>query len=483
MGSLRLTLRFRDVVAGVDTITEHKNVIGQYGKVLWGWWKKGWEAPFDVALNSLDEEHLKQVTLVDREKKKAYLAECSGSQKEIDRSLFDLVPSYYRGQVRKVSGWFFVNEINEIEYDATLARLLGESTYLVTDGHERIEDDISYSASPTEGRDIVLHISDLHFGKDYAFLPPNENKKIDDQRYTFTNCLTKDLNRLGYKDRVGLVIVTGDFTTQGDWCRATRKMILDEMANLLAALKLSKKHLVAAPGNHDIVRYKDDSSVDVHELAVEHQSDMEHEREYRVFHQELTGRLMDEPLNYWVSHNIGGIDVDVAMLNSCAITATEWTEYGFVSPGGIDVLHEVKARVPVRGCSLKIVALHHHLVPVAKVDSPQGNGVSLTLNSVELLDNAIECGFQIALHGHQHLARIATYGHVPLVGEHGGGPITIVSGGSSGARHERRPGEERNTYSLLVIEDQRLSLRMRELRPDNKPGSDLFNSTLPIDLF
>lgn len=482
MGSLRLTLRFRDVVSGIDTIDEHRKIIGQHGKVLWGWWKKEWEPHFDAAFSSFIDGNLERVTLIDREKKKAYSASCSEIRKVVDTSLLHLIPQYYRAQAEKVSGWFFVHEIEPVEYNGAVAHIIGESTYLIADGVPKVERDVSRSISSDKGRDIILHISDLHFGKDYAFLPPGHTRKIGEEKYTFSDCLVEDLNRQGCKDRVGLIIATGDFTTQGDWEPKTKRLILDELRSLLQKLNLSKDRLVAVPGNHDIVRYGKDVPIDVDDIVVSQQADMAHELDYRVFQQELTGRLLNEPLNYWVNQKLGGIDVDIAVLNSCTITATEWTEYGYVSSSGLNVLNEVSEIGSRSGSSLKIVALHHHLVPVSRVEAPQGKGVSLTLNSVELLDTAIKCGFQMALHGHQHLARISTYGHIPLMGEDGEGPITIVSGGSSGAKHERRPGEERNTYSLLILDDKKVSLKMRELRPDKRAGAVLYDGVLPIKL-
>jgi hypothetical protein len=45
-----IALRFRDTVPGVDTIQEHRRLIGRFHRVAWGWWKKAFE---DIDLQAI----------------------------------------------------------------------------------------------------------------------------------------------------------------------------------------------------------------------------------------------------------------------------------------------------------------------------------------------------------------------------------------------------------------------------------------------
>jgi 3',5'-cyclic AMP phosphodiesterase CpdA len=288
----------------------------------------------------------------------------------------------------------------------------------------------------------------------------------------------EDLERLGAVGDIGLVVVTGDFTTRGDWSDATRGSILQEFQELMKALRISRDDIVCVPGNHDIVRFPEGASVDVAELAVKNQTTMQHERDYRTFLEELTGRSWRSPLNYVHRVQLGERRVALCVLNSCTITATQWTEYGYVGTSGLDALNQMSAD-DEPGSSLKIVALHHHVVPVASIEAPNAKGVSLTLDSVALLDAALNNGAHLILHGHQHQARLTTYGRLAMNGESETRGLIIVSGGSTGATAQRLPGSERNTYSLLSLSQDGVQLAMRELRPDARAGATLYRGRLP----
>nr|WP_236518594.1 metallophosphoesterase [Sandaracinus amylolyticus] len=461
---------------------EHRKLIDNQGAVWWGWWRKNFEPEHTGLFERLENGGSGRILIVDRATSRAFRARFL--QVRTSSSTVDdvRVPAYYRSQKDRVAAWFLLASIEDTPFDRELGERLGETTLLPLDVSEA-------SATPSTrvslrprslGRSHILHLSDLHFGADYAFLPRGETSGIGDLRRTLTNCIVEDLSRLNRRNDIGLVIVTGDFTTRGDWTDKTRGQILSEMADLLNALGLQKEDLIALPGNHDIVRYRDGATVDVAKMAVSSQTDSQHEREFRMFLQLLTGRDIQNPLNYSQTSILSGIAVTVCALNSCSITSTQWTEYGYVGTGGLDALSVDPPHATDIVATLKIMALHHHLLPVAAVEAPRANGVSLTLNAVELLDKALETGVQLVIHGHQHQARVSSYGVLPMGDTPAREPLVIVSGGSSGAAAPRLPGAERNTYSLIGLDTKGVHLWIRELRPDAKPGATLFNAPVPL---
>ena len=113
------------------------------------------------------------------------------------------------------------------------------------------------------------------------------------------------------------MIVTGDFITKGDWNDRVRGAALKEFDALREALGLTKEQIVAAPGNYDIVRYPDSAAIDIRELAVAGQTNLQHEREFRTFVDELIDRNWKQSLNYVRQISLGAIDFQICVLNTC----------------------------------------------------------------------------------------------------------------------------------------------------------------------
>lgn len=391
------------------------------------------------------------------------------------------VPPYYRHEISNVSGWFLLDEINETEYRHDIAERFGQLTILVLTESREVKKEEGDAAPLTMQRPAILHLSDLHFGNDYCFLYQGQKPKIGAQTKTLTHCLIEDLKRADLLGKVGLLLITGDFTTQGDFSDETRLRILAEFDALQKALGITKDQIVAVPGNHDIVRYKPEEKIDADTLAAAKQTRYKHENDYRLFMEELTGRKWNEPLHYHRMFRAAEFDLVVAALNSCTITATEWTEYGYVGDLGVSVLNEV-ASIPVSRPTFRVVALHHHVVPVNKVEAPYSKGVSLTLDAVDILDAGQRAGFHFLIHGHQHLPRVSRYGRIPSIVEADAriGEMFIISGGSAGAVASRLPGAERNAYTVLSLGSDNVQLVMRELRTDAKAGATLYNCPLGV---
>ena len=403
MDTPRLALRFREITPNIDTISEHRKILKTEGAVWWGWWRKDIEPEYHELFAELAKSEGGDALLVDRETHRCfsahYLRVIASGTTEVDEGR---VPTYYRSEIPNVSGWFLLNEINDSDYQQDIAERFGQSTLLVLTNGSLPEKNGKASEALTMERPGILHLSDLHFGNDYCFICQGEKAKIGEQRKTLTACLTTDLKRARLLDKVGLLLVTGDFTTQGDFSDKTQQSILREFEALRQALSITKEQIVAVPGNHDIVRYKPEEKIDADTFAESKQTKYKHENDYRLFMEELTGRSWREPLHYHRTFRAAEFDLVIAALNSCTITATEWTEYGYVGDLGVTVLNEVGSMEVTRP-TFRLISLHHHVVPVNKVEAPYSKGVSLTLDAVDILDAGQRAGFHFLIHGHQHL--------------------------------------------------------------------------------
>jgi 3',5'-cyclic AMP phosphodiesterase CpdA len=389
------------------------------------------------------------------------------------------VPEYYRRHIGEIEGFFRLTRIEAIAYDKDLADRLGERTMMRMGEPGAGPAEHLASAAQAAGRSSVLHLSDLHFGADYGFLTQGECAEIGDGRRTLTECIVADLGRIGLRNDIATLIVTGDFITRGDWNDRVRSAALREFDCLRDALSLTPQQIVAVPGNHDIVRYPDGAQIDIRELAVAGQTNLQHEREFRTFVDELIDRNWKESLNYVRQISLGTVDVQVCVLNSCTITATKWREYGYVGTGGIDAIRTL-ARMPIERPTFRFITLHHHVLPVAEVEAPNSQGVTLALDASVILSEAQAAGVHVVLHGHQHKAKLATYMNLPLAGTTPGSPIHVISNGSAGAAVARLPSGENNTYCVFSVEGEKLRLQMRELRTSGQLGAVLFDHLLQI---
>lgn len=478
MAAPAIALRFRDTTPGIDTIMEHRSVLRRHEVVAWGWWKKTFEeSRHQEILDRFADGGELDIILLDTSTERQFLCHCVAFYRPEGMNA-DLVPEYYRAHTSMTAGAFMLTSIDDMAFDQTLADAVGDMTFLFVGEHT--DPSLGHVAQPAQaaGRSCVLHISDLHFGSDYGFRLQGEDVRLGDPRRTLTDCIVADLDRLGLADEIAAVIVTGDFMTHGKFDATIRQGALDEFEALRARLGLERDQIIPVPGNHDVVRYPDGTVVDVRENAVGMQTTYDHETAFRNFVDELVGRSWKASLNYVRRVELGEVDLDVCVVNSCTIAATEWTEYGYVGKSGLDAIEDL-GKQPIARPTFRFLALHHHLLPVANVEALKSKGVTLTLDASDILAAGQRAKVHVALHGHQHKPKIAMYQALGLNGEETHGPIHVVANGSAGAKNARLPAGERNTYCLFKLNGDGIDLWIRELRLDGMPGMQTFAGSLP----
>jgi predicted phosphodiesterase len=481
MVSPAIALRFRDTTPDVDTIQSHLEILKREGAVWWGWWKKGFEDDHIDFFKSLPEGHELNVLILDRSTQRMFQATSVAQQVgEGAKPDLELVPSYYRGNSHKIFGWFLLTSLEQIDYIDGIGERFGDSS-LVDLSNTLAQPVLAVGEDSSRSKkSSILHLSDLHFGAHYGFLTQNSKPEIGDPRGTLTDCILADLARLGVDGDICAILVTGDFTSNGDWSDKLVGDVVNELQALQKALGVEATHIIALPGNHDVERYPEGVQINIAEISVGNQSTYRHEDRFRLFIDRLTGRSWKEPLDYIQRIKLAEADVLVAALNSCRILATKWTEYGYVGPTGLDIIKAL-GNEPVEVPTFRLMALHHHLLPVTDVETPNEKGVTLSLDAAKLLDMAQEARVHLAVHGHQHVPRLSRYQTVPLMGGTLNAPMTIISNGSTGVSADRRPAGERNTYCVFSFTKNQVLLRMRELRPDKRSGAELYSGPLEMD--
>ena len=157
-------------------------------------WKKDFEDDHASYLKTLLSGSPIDILIVDRSTKRMFLAKAlrwqTGGANAID---LGRVPQYYRDHAGEIFGWFLLNNISEVDFDEETAINFGDHTLIRLDASADGQAEKVAVTASAFNKSCILHLSDLHFGADYAFLTQNEITEIGDPRKTLTECLLTDL--------------------------------------------------------------------------------------------------------------------------------------------------------------------------------------------------------------------------------------------------------------------------------------------------
>jgi predicted MPP superfamily phosphohydrolase len=367
-------------------------------------------------------------------------------------------PSY--ASEKRCPAWFRFTAIEEISATAFEERFgpppSGDGTFYPI-WRERSQASPRASEPIKTSRPSILHLSDIHFGIDFGFPQrsgPGETPLLD--------VIERDLR----DDPPGLIVVSGDITS-----RADANVLLNEGLRFLRALsdalKVPKECFVIVPGNHDI------------SLQNFAPTDYSHEAAFNLFTKEFFGRDMKCPeLRRFRFHN--GRTVELLAMNSVRLRHKAESQFGYVQWRLYDDALRLTERNPD---DFRIAVLHHHLVPASREERTDPNyqeaAISVTLDAGAVVEGLQSNGFELALHGHQHVPAIARIdrgspvdGKIKL-SEDGG--MVILAAGSAGAT--RLSDEMRdNSYNIIRVLENGYSVEAKRFNRAKAPET-LFQAT------
>ncbi|MEY9357726.1 putative MPP superfamily phosphohydrolase [Bradyrhizobium yuanmingense] len=296
----------------------------------------------------------------------------------------------------------------------------------------------------------ILHLSDIHFGVDFGFPARPAPGKTP---------LLESIERDLRDDPPGLIVVSGDITSRAD-ANVLQDQGLRFLRALSDALKVPKECFVIVPGNHDIA------------LNDYRPTDYSHETAFNLFTKEFFGREMTCPeLRRYQLTN--GRSIEFLAINSVRLRHKSERQFGYVQWR----LYEDALRRSQRNPDdFRIAVLHHHLVPASREESVDPNypeaGVSVTLDAGTVVEGLQTNGFQLALHGHQHVPAITRIDRGSVVdgtmrlSEKGG--LVVLAAGSAGAT--RLSDEMRdNSYNVIKLLDKGYSVEAKRFNPGRAP--------------
>jgi calcineurin-like phosphoesterase family protein len=445
----------------------------------------------------------------------------------IDSPEWQVTPNYYKG--RKNKAWFKITEISDGTKDETvlhkwsyieLAELFETKKSIFQDFNgkrvssieelrhqertiwfirpfkkgDEIREILLYDTSRVKPSNFsekiieshsarLLWLSDIHFSTDH--LAFTREKGVQKGK-TLAEAILKDLEDQSIQE-VGGIIITGDLT----W-RASKEeftYVRSFLNDIISLLTLTPSQIILCPGNHDIAYsdkpwMKDELVKEVTEEST---------KEFVRFYSDLFSTV---PNSYLASGRrllLGrSVVVEIASLNSSYLRQSEgvFQGHGFVG-------EEQRAFVASEMCwrdqdvdaprPIRIVLLHHHLVPVIPYElAVYEQQSSLVYDAGALCNWVVKHRVNLVLHGHMHHTKVVKEARsLGLVeGNTQWHEFTIASLGSTSVDLKHNDLDRRNVYGLLEFSNKSVRLRIREINPkdmDRPIDPTIVNVEIPYE--
>jgi len=484
---IHVLFRFRDLIA--NTLTEHRKVIQEHGACWWGWWKRPQEDSHEALWDDLKKVTTSgspvTVGLFHSGLGKVYLAEVrnvigpgpSDERVRVPEGEEDLVPDYYRNSPFS-RAWLRMTAISETPVDFfgkySLASVPQIPNYseavlkslqnkVILDAEElkgmdttiwevrlKAENDSvkpllltvrsigkPISREPVEAQsDVVVHISDPHFavGNHRDIHVWRLESEQDTGRATLAESIANALDGR----RIGLVVVTGDFTFTGAKPEYEEAEIF--LRRLAGIWSLDMDRFVIVPGNHDIQwtkseKYDEGAAVNIAPAAAQDQ--------YKTFYKRLFGHELTALLAMGRRFVLPcGLTLEICGLNSSSLEQGKdfLAGMGRIQQNSFTAVANELGWKQADSLSLRVLALHHHLALTDNLEDASSyyRGFGIAIDAPRIQRLAAQQGVQLALHGHKHRVFVWRSGVYELP-EHAQsswrlGDLSIVGGGSAGSR-------------------------------------------------
>ncbi|HEX7861703.1 MAG TPA: metallophosphoesterase [Verrucomicrobiae bacterium] len=511
-----LLLRFRDLATALgQTIERHQEKSREFGSVWWGWWSKGGEQVPQALFTKLNESPF-TIYLFDSFQLKLYRAKCEEIRFSPKGDLIpspapNATPDYYKdqkylawfklssieeGKETEITGFtnvevaeFFVTESPFKAYEGTKVtslkdlKLLERSIYFLrnAEGRDKPLDEVlktplSQPAEPfvqdfkVSPHHALLWISDLHFGENHGFPTGEEVTKRQLWDALYSACREHNIQPAG-------IIASGDFTWAGT--SAPFKDAATFLSKLTSVLGLQERDVLIVPGNHDIARTT--------ATGIGLVSKAESEG-YRSFYKEFYKNEPNEFLSVGRRFVLGNTHaVEIVGLNSVSLSQMkDFSGFGYVGQKQMGKAVEAYGwdkDVAGRNHPVRIVVMHHHLLPVNLVETPGPNpNYSMTLDAEAVTQWAIENRVSVVLHGHMHTVWNARI-HRPKrngIDDLGTAPaLNVCALGSTGVAKTFHGSPPYNTFGAISCVDGTMRLKIFSIQ-DYAKSELLLTIDMPV---
>jgi 3',5'-cyclic AMP phosphodiesterase CpdA len=536
-----LLLRFRDLVTSPgDTIAKHAAIAEEKGKVWWGWWsKQNEQVPLETFAQLLTQNRSAgfDIYLIDTGRLLIYKAHCTdikydNAKEKIQTPDVSLTPEYYKDST--YTAWF---SLSNIEIEPIDSHVLNDFTYIhietffvdpsiVNYGlfenkivssilELKLQDRSIWFVREARPEDLnheiqlagynklqpthftkkfkntthrrILWFTDIHFGSTHGFLqsptPQNQERSLW--------LAVKDVCEKARINDIAGVIVSGDITTHA------KQEGFDNAYNLFFSPLCSDwtendfYNWIICPGNHDL-GFSTVPLVKGEEIT---QPRAVNTTGYSQFYTKL---FNIQPNKFFCSGRrflLGNTyPIEIIALNSVNLQQTkdDFQGIGYVGHEQLEFVEQQynwsanndKNKKPIR-----IVVLHHHLLPVTYTESTKANSnYSLTLDAESITRWLLQNGVTLVLHGHMHQPSISNIQRPITIEKTKEDPslwphIVICSLGSSGVKQELLGEISKNMFGVITFDNDEIQLEFYDVKSNIRPTQDvspIYKVCLPI---
>ena len=247
----------------------------------------------------------------------------------------------------------------------------------------------------------ILHLSDLHFGEKRKTTKSDllvTKRGAKELAQSIVNNIKKDDS--GVKIKPDCLVITGDLSNSSNAVEYDfTEIFLNE---ILKHLNLKKNRLLVVPGNHD-VDWKNHDGIEKY-------------ASFKHFYERYFKKKWDLFSPTYIRFKTNSDETIIFGLDSNSTLTKEWCNYGNVNLEQLRNLKKLVKKLKLSDSALKIVALHHHVLPVYNyfysfenykilqdAHTSEQPPVSLLMNASQLLKVCREFGIASILHGHAHV--------------------------------------------------------------------------------
>ena len=499
----KIVLRYRDL-SSKNTIESHKSIITEYEYVWWGWWakpqekvdletfaelkKRAQDEGIDIFLLDSGKEELRSAKCIDIE-----FATTGDYIKSPDKKK---TPKYYNKNEYMI--WFKLSYISDVMSNGN--EIINDYSYLKNDEHfasrispfaafenkkvfnlsELIEQQCTIwylrkakesdehrrivSYAPGSGNfdnwfsidetNRLIWFSDLHFStKHHAF-----QNTIGSNNSLF-NVIREKLDSIEYK-KFSRILVTGDFTFESSV--AEFKQAQHFFEEFSSVYSIGGAAFAFCPGNHDM-EYAKEEYTDESKVVLTYD---EAKRNYIDFYErirEITANKYINTMQRFIT--VSGKLVELICINTC-ILQQDGSHFRGMGFAGNDQLRELKKllKQTEKMNAVRILAMHHNMLPVVYSEKPQVNPMySILLDSEAISQFCVENNISVVLHGHTHKE---FYTEVTRKSNDGNKKTIYVIGlGSTGAVKEDLSEESNNQFATVQFEKSCIRISIYPISP------------------
>ena len=468
-------IRYADT--GPDTIKSHNEVIQSNTKVFWGWWKKADEYDNYTELKSFKANCPLTIGIIDRDKQKYFKAFCTGiylpdsNEKKIPTPEKKYTPDYYSEQ--PFPAWFELTSISpltDLEFKSLFFDIPYGDPTLFTVSDTKINqsevDKVDLSKFLVAKGNSILHLSDIHFGKDHNY--KDSIKRTGSQLIDVIKpILAND------REDIGIIVASGDFISRANTGTSHNSYSDAQvfLRDLYDYLGLTEKHLIIIPGNHDMP-------------LIENETDPLQQGNYTSLFREFRYALKEVPkykeIEYWAGFKTPNKwNLIFSYFNSAELKYPYLSNFGYIEKEKSDkIFRNLNESLSINKqddfINQKIInfcVIHHHLkmfMPTQEMESPDPNqkekpcqSVSVLLNAGMFEEDSVRAGMHFLLHGHQHLPYIGSTGLIEN-GERKN--LNILSVGSAGSKLEKGYVNQApyNSFSIYTPNESHLKVTIEK---------------------